>query len=203
MGSLELIYNLLPTVLFAVSLCFVLSFLVGLKEVFGVKLSFKLDETKHHLSMLLFHCVFLILTIWLYIYIYVTVPKQMGKDYPINPFLKLLPDFLFILNVFFTSIVKALRTNVFKGWHLIIALLFVGDLCITFGLANAKKIKFEGTEINYVFKIKEKTVNTNNHLFVIGETQTNIFLYNKKDSTTSVLKRSDIDSLVIKSLNNN
>jgi hypothetical protein len=50
----------------------------------------------------------------------------------------------------------------------------------------------------YSFKWKDKIVKTDSNLLVIGETQSYVFLYKRKDSSTLIYKRSDIDSMVIR-----
>ncbi|HMH31609.1 MAG TPA: hypothetical protein VK543_01195 [Puia sp.] len=65
-------------------------------------------------------------------------------------------------------------------------------------LQQAISMRTLGGGSGYSFKWRDKVVKTDSNLFVIGETQSYVFLYQRKDSATLIYNRSEIDSMVIR-----
>lgn len=73
----------------------------------------------------------------------------------------------------------------------------MGYLFISYGKSSAKITKKLGSEINIVFKYHNSIYSSSDSLIFVGETQSTLFLYRVKDSSTWVLSRNSVDSLVI------
>jgi hypothetical protein len=116
------------------------------------------------------------------------------------------------LNIIDTCILLAIiyfSSHIFKNQEIInnnILLIIVFSV-IYFGIQisiyrklDADKIK-DGISIKEIeFQYNDKKIATSTILIYIGQTQSNLFLYNKKDKSTSVYKTEKIDSLVIKNV---
>lgn len=63
---------------------------------------------------------------------------------------------------------------------------------------DALKVKNGLSERKISFKYDSKIITTSHSLIFIGQTQSNLFLYNLKDSTVTIFKTSNIDSLTVK-----
>ncbi len=134
----------------------------------------------------------------LYCVIWVLLPNWLGENHKGSALLKLL-----LYGLTFASFFERLYSGLFKRLDLHISeWLFSGYLLVTaitnFGKHKAAEAKRWGRDIEVTVKLKENCFKTNNTLVLIGECQANLFFYNKLDSTTSVVKREDIDSLMIK-----
>ncbi|PWS33289.1 hypothetical protein [Pedobacter paludis] len=112
---------------------------------------------------------------------------------------------------FFDLIVAAIRIGLLIGilyinrdfdWFLknsilfsLICIYFIGSSISNFRAADAKKVKAGYPIAQISFSRNGSTVRTGKNLLYIGQTQTQLFLYNRKDSSTTIYKQSDIDSL--------
>jgi hypothetical protein len=75
-----------------------------------------------------------------------------------------------------------------------------GVALYTYGGFDATVIKTKGPDKSYTFKWKDKVIKSDSTLYIIGDLQGYLIFYRPEDSTTSIYKRSEIDSLVIKPL---
>lgn len=75
---------------------------------------------------------------------------------------------------------------------------YIGFQFYTIRSLEALKVKNGVTDRKVSFKYDNRIVTTSQTLIFIGQTQSNLFLYNKKDSTAVTFKTSNIDSLTIK-----
>jgi len=76
--------------------------------------------------------------------------------------------------------------------------IYIGTQISTYRKLDADKIKDGIRTKELVFQYNNKRVSTSKDNIYIGETQSNLFLYNVKTKSTYVYKTENIDSLVIK-----
>ncbi len=78
-------------------------------------------------------------------------------------------------------------------------IIYVGQQIGNFRKLEAAEVKDGVSDYKVSFKYDEtKVFKTDSNLIFIGQTQSTLFLYNKKDSSTTVLNKSKIDSLIIR-----
>jgi hypothetical protein len=82
----------------------------------------------------------------------------------------------------------------------LIPLVAVGYALYSYGATSGDVVKLIGPDKSYVFKWKDKVIKSDSTLYMIGDVQNYIILYQPKDSTTRIYKRSEVDSVVIKAL---
>jgi hypothetical protein len=63
---------------------------------------------------------------------------------------------------------------------------------------DALKIKDGISDIHVMFRVGTKQIATSSTLLFVGQTHSNLFLYNRKDSTTLIFKTAEVDSLILK-----
>ena len=85
------------------------------------------------------------------------------------------------------------------SFHYFVLFLTLGFITNQFASEMANTNKALGTLENVVIKTNDHLFQTNKQFFYIGGTDAAIFLYNTKDSSTQIILRSAIDSLVFKS----
>lgn len=88
-------------------------------------------------------------------------------------------------------------TNLKQGFFFLIVI-WISVTLFLVGSQNAKVIKELGNKSKYTIKVGSEVIMSDTSQFVIGETQSSIFFYNKSTLSTRVIKRDEIDSLVIK-----
>ncbi len=81
---------------------------------------------------------------------------------------------------------------------LAISVYLIGSTISTFRKNDAKKLKAGYPIAALSFERNDKKITTNKTLLYIGQTQTHLFLYSRKDSSVTVYKTSEIDSLNFK-----
>jgi hypothetical protein len=76
----------------------------------------------------------------------------------------------------------------------------VAYMIIQFSSATAKEIKMLGKNEKYELVAHGRVTTTSKTYYLVGETQSHLFFYNKYDSTTTIVKRSDIDTLRVRGI---
>lgn len=107
---------------------------------------------------------------------------------------------IFLILIYFSA-------NIFKNQEVInnnllliaiFSVIYTGNQFSSYRKLDADRIK-EGISIKEIaFQYNKKKISTSKKLLYIGETQSNLFLYNKNDGSTLVYKTVNIDSLAIK-----
>lgn len=87
---------------------------------------------------------------------------------------------------------KMSNSSIMTYFFLIAVMFFV------FGSSKGLEVKRNGSSNKYILKVNNQVIITNKTLFVIGENQANLFLYNKNDSSTRVIKKEQVDSFIVK-----
>lgn len=103
-----------------------------------------------------------------------------------------------IILIGYEQLILIWKSRVITNNNLIAFTLIFGTLAIQYAQNSAYVIKNLGSEKTYIFYYKDKVVVTDNHFFLVGETQSSLFVYNSNDKFTTILKRSDIDSIKIR-----
>lgn len=107
---------------------------------------------------------------------------------------------IFLVLIYFSS-------EIFKNQELInnnlllitgFSVIYIGIQISVYRKLDADKIKDGISTKEIEFQYNNKKVATSKKLIYIGQTQSNLFLYNKQDKNTSVYKTENIDSLLIK-----
>lgn len=131
---------------------------------------------------------------------YILINFQHYKRYQLREYFLytsfIIPVFIFI-NIYFL----VGREILYKYSYLIslFLILYIAQQIGTFRKFEAEAIKNEPSKFRLSFIYKgAKVINTMDSIVFIGQTQSSIFLYQKKDSSTLVFNRSNIDSLVYK-----
>ncbi len=75
---------------------------------------------------------------------------------------------------------------------------YIGIEFSTYRRLDAIKVKNGISDRIVSFKTQDSHITTSKNLVFIGQTQSNLFLYNRNDSSTIIFKVSNIDSLIIK-----
>lgn len=116
----------------------------------------------------------------------------------IEPYAVLLQWISLFLLIKRDSLLELRDGNLSNGF-LIILFLYFGFTCIQFGRSQGYTIKKYGNNsVKYTFKFKDTRITTGDTFFLIGETQSSLFFYSRTDSATTIFKRNEIDSLVVK-----
>lgn len=134
----------------------------------------------------------------------ITLHLILTKYYGFKPYE--LQDFNLICACIFFALIF-FSANIFKNQEVInnnlllitiFSVIYIGNQFSTYRKLDADKIK-DGISIKeIVFQYNKKKISTSKKLLYIGETQSNLFLYNKNDNSTLVYKTENIDSLAIK-----
>jgi len=121
-----------------------------------------------------------------------------GSYFSINGSIVLI--FSIILYLFFSwsTIVWMIENGKLKHSFLIYTFIWAGCVAFSLGKANATSRIMMGNSECYYFKANNVQYVTGSKYILIGETQTTVFLYNRTDSSSFVLRRVQIDSLVIR-----
>ncbi|MBK8367575.1 MAG: hypothetical protein IPL10_09205 [Bacteroidetes bacterium] len=80
----------------------------------------------------------------------------------------------------------------------IFIILFINLQISNYRKQDAKKIMFGISEKEICFKYNGKVIQTYSKLFYVGQTQSNLFLFNRSTKVTQVFNINNIDSLTIK-----
>lgn len=114
--------------------------------------------------------------------------------------INLIYAFIFLAIIYFSS-------SIFKNQEIInenillitiFSVIYIGIQISTYRKLDADKIKDGISTKEIVFEYNKRKVLTSKQNIYIGQTQSNLFLYNVKNKSTSVYKMENIDSLVIK-----
>lgn len=81
---------------------------------------------------------------------------------------------------------------------LILMIFYLGSQIGRFRKSEADELKDTKNHHQMVLYFKNAKVATNNNLIFVGQTQSTIFLYNKKDASTHLYSKTNIDSAQIK-----
>jgi hypothetical protein len=82
----------------------------------------------------------------------------------------------------------------------LIPLVLFGVALYCYGTYDATVVKTKGPDKSYTFKWKDKIIKSDSAIYIIGDVQNYLIFFRPKDSSTTIYKRSEIDSLVIKPL---
>jgi hypothetical protein len=104
---------------------------------------------------------------------------------------------LFIGGITYATMRREIREYGFTFFGQLVCFVFVGYLFFDYGQVSAKTNIALGSKVNIEFKYHSKLYSTGTKVIFVGETQSTIFIFNKSDSSTLILPRSNVDSLVI------
>jgi len=104
---------------------------------------------------------------------------------------------LIIGGITFPTMRKEIREYGFTFYRQIICFIFVGYLFFQNGSISAGTNIALGNQQNVEFKYHNRLYSTGTKMIFVGETQSTVFVFNKADSSTLILPRSNIDSLAI------
>jgi hypothetical protein len=113
------------------------------------------------------------------------------------PAIQVLGFLLLFLGVGYSATKNAIKEYGFYPFLKFTCFVLVGYLFITYGKQLASVNKVLGNSHNIKFNFHGKTIKTDSSTILAGETQSVIFIYNKADSNTWVIPRTNIDSLII------
>lgn len=142
----------------------------------------------------IYTCFLMIILIGLYFFFYQNIEQK--RWFPLISgffWFSHLMLFIYLLIGLVQEITPNLKDVLFIGFILTLCtiLLFVGE-------KRAILTKKFGQSRKYTLKVNNQLIQDHRDRFVIGETQLFFFIYSRIDSTTTVIKRDEIDSLVIK-----
>ena len=95
---------------------------------------------------------------------------------------------------FIPDLFEVIKNSVFAA---MLVFLGSGFILVNFGRGDAAVTKRMGSKTRVNFRYRNKSYITNDSVVFIGQTQSTIFVFIKKDTSTLVIPRSAIDSLVI------
>lgn len=104
---------------------------------------------------------------------------------------------LAIFSVTYTQLRKRIQQEGLSMPLLIVIYLFIGFLSIHYGRESAAITKQIGSPKKILFKHNNVLYRSNDTMIFLGETQSTLFVYHKNNSTTWILPRNDVDSMVI------
>ena len=120
------------------------------------------------------------------------------KDYELKKYTLLTS---FITPFLYYYILIEFGNEFLKKYSFFIALsviIFIGKQISDYRKCEAEEIKNGITNIEISFMINNKEIKTNKNLLLIGQTQSSIFLYNRKNKSSYIFDRGKIENLKIK-----
>lgn len=140
---------------------------------------------------------FLIIIITMLLFVLQLVFRKFFDSFRIEPLIMLIGNIGLILTIGYKQITEIIRSKLITPNIFLVFTMLCGYLIIQYASSTAIVIKQLGSDREYTFYIKGKVIKTNRDYFVIGQTQGFVFLYNKLDSSTNIMTKTDLDSLKI------
>jgi hypothetical protein len=81
--------------------------------------------------------------------------------------------------------------------YVIALTLAIGQTIKYYRVLAAEEVRTEGNTTILMFNYKGRLFTSDKNRFPIGETQTHLFFYNRTDSTSIILDKKDVDSIVV------
>jgi hypothetical protein len=100
----------------------------------------------------------------------------------------------------FLGYIQSKKESKLSPIDILIPFVLSGAALYCYGTYDATVVKIKGPNKCYTFKWKDKVIKSDSMLYIVGDVQGYLIFYRPKDSTTTIYKRSEIDSLVIRSL---
>ena len=136
------------------------------------------------------------LVIFLSIFLFNDIKNDIkGIDFNLSILIVIVPAFLYLITFF--SLLIMLKKNISRTYKIGTGIVFIVLITITIALFQAQQVKENLYQNRYEINISEKTIETNENLVRIGQTEKYFFLFNRKNQSSKVIAVKDIIDVTI------